>query len=265
MKFGICCAPNALGEPTRLLEVLQEAGADYVEWAVGSVMASEEQFEKLRAIVADATLKPETFCVFVPPHHRITGPNVDLGAALEYCHEAMRRMHALGAEYVVLGSSGARKVPEGFAMDTAWNQFIEFCRELGPRAADAGMTVVIEPLNTHEDNLVNSVAQGAQVVDEVAHPNIQLLADFYHMVEDGEPVSNIVNAGARLKHTHLADLGRVAPGYAKEGEADFIGFFRALRQAGYDNRCSFEGKFEDFVAQVKPVLAHMRQRYAESA
>jgi sugar phosphate isomerase/epimerase len=265
MKFGICCAPNALGDPVRLLEVLQEAGADYVEWAVGSVMASEEQFESLRSVVAESALKPEAFCVFVPPHHRITGPNVDLGAALEYCHEAMRRMVALGAEYVVLGSAGARKVPEGFDKAVAWNQFIEFTRELGPRAADAGMTVVIEPLNSHEDNLVNSVAQGAEVVDTVAHPNVQLLADFYHMVEDQEPLSNIIDAGSRLKHTHLADLGRVAPGYAKDGEADFIGFFSSLRQVGYNNRCSFEGKFEDLVAQAKPVLAHMRRRYEESA
>ena len=102
-------------------------------------------------------------------------------------------------------------------------------------------------------------------MDAVSHPNIQLLADYYHMVEDDEPLSNIVDAGSRLKHTHLADLGRFAPGYAKEGEADFVGFFRALRQVGYDNRCSFEGKTEDLVAQARPLLAHMRQRYAESA
>ena len=38
MKFGICCAPDALGEPARLFDVLTEAGADYVEWGVAATM-----------------------------------------------------------------------------------------------------------------------------------------------------------------------------------------------------------------------------------
>ena len=53
MKFGICCAPDALGDPARSLELLAEAGADYVEWGVGVTMKSEDEWEKLRAIVAN--------------------------------------------------------------------------------------------------------------------------------------------------------------------------------------------------------------------
>ncbi len=173
----------------------------------------------------------------------------------------MRRAKALGGEIVVLGSGGARKVPEGFDKKRALEQFSELCRELGPRAAEAGVTIAIEPLNSKEDNLINSVAQGAQIVDAVAHPNIQLLADFYHMFEDREPTQNAADAGKRLKHTHLADLGRLAPGFA-EGEADFVGFFAALRAAGYDKRCSFEGKTHDLASQAAPLLATMRARYA---
>ena len=265
MKFGICCAPNSLGEPVRLLDVLQSAQADYVEWTVGSVMASEEEFEKLRALVADSPLKPEAFAVFLPPHHRITGPNVDLQAVLNYADQALSRTSALGAEIQVLGSGAARKVPDGFPMDTALDQFREFCRELAPIAAAHGITVALEPLNTGEDNLINTVAQGRALVDEIDHPHIQLLADFYHMIENGENLEPTAQAGARLRHTHLADLGRVAPGFARQGEADFRAFFGALRRAGYDKRCSFEGKPDDFAAQAKPLLAHMRQRWAESA
>lgn len=260
MKFGICCAPGALGDVEALLDVMAQAGADYVEWTVGSIMASEAEFERLRAIVADAPLQPEAFCVFLPPHHRITGPDVDLAAVLTYASEAMQRAHALGGEIVVLGSGGARKVPAGFDPDVALNQFKQFCRELGPRAQQAGVTIAIEPLNSGEDNLINSVAQGAQIVDEVAHPHIQLLADFYHMIEEGESVENAKDAGKRLKHTHVADLGRVAPGFA-EGEADFVAFFGALRAAGYDDRCSFEGKTHDLARQAKPLLDTMRARY----
>lgn len=264
MKFGICCAPNTLGEPEQLFETLTQAGYDYVEWGVGSVMASDEAFEALQKAVANAPLKIEAFNGYIPPQHRITGPDVNLSGVLDYAQEAAKRCRALGADIVVLGSGGARKVPEGFSPETALRQFTEFCRELGPRVAEAGITIAIEPLNTTEDNLITSVATGALVVDEVKHPNIQLLADYYHMFREDEPFENVVNAGSRLRHTHLADLGRVAPGFAPEGEADFVGFFRALKAAGYDTRVSFEGRTEDFAAQAKPLLDRMKQRYAEA-
>ena len=264
MKFGICCAPNALGEPARLLEMLAEAGADYVEWGVGATMQSNEEFDRLQAVVAQAPLKPEAFNGFIPAHLRITGPDIDLQGALDYASEAMRRCSALGAQIIVLGSGGARKLQDGWAPTRGLDQFETFCRELGPRAADHNVTVVIEPLNRSEDNLVNSVAAGAAIVDAVSHPNIQLLADFYHMFHDDEATDDVAKVGERIKHTHLADLGRVAPGFAGEGEADFVGFFRALDAANYDARCSFEGRTEDLAAQAKPIIAHMKQRHAQA-
>ena len=262
MKFGICCAPNALGEPAHTLEMLAQAGADYVEWSVGSVMQSEAEWEKLREVVAASPIKPEAFNVFIPASHRLTGPEVDLQGALDYASEAMRRCSALGAQIIVLGSGGARKLQDGWAPTRGLDQFETFCRELGPRAARHNVTVVIEPLNKSEDNLINSVAAGAAIVDAVDHPNIKLLADFYHMFHDDEAVDDVAKVGDRLKHAHLADLGRVAPGFAAEGEADFAGFFRALNAANYDARCSFEGKTTDLAAQAGPIIAHMKQRHA---
>jgi sugar phosphate isomerase/epimerase len=177
MKFGICCAPGALGETKQGLHGLAEAGADYVEWGIGSIMASDEEFETLRTSVAGAPIQPEAFNGFLPAHHRITGPDVDLSAVLTYASQAMRRARELGGEIVVLGSGGARKVPKASIRSGRW-AVQRILRELGPRAEEAGITIAIEPLNSKEDNLINSVAHGAQIVDEVAHPRIQLLADF---------------------------------------------------------------------------------------
>ncbi len=264
MKFGICTAPGALGDPARFLNVLAEAGADYVEWTVGSLMSSEAEYEKLRAIADHAPIKPEAFCVFLPPHHRITGPDVNLLSVLTYAGEAVKRIGQIGGEVVVLGSGSARRVPDGFPMVEARRQFVEFARELSPLAEQNGVTVVIEPLNAREDNLVTSVETGADFVREVNSPAIRLLADFYHMNEENEGVNSVVNAGNLLHHTHVADLGRVAPGFAKEGEADFKAFFGALASVGYDARCSFEGKTDDLTRQAKPLLNHLRERFAQA-
>lgn len=258
MKFGICTAPGALGDPARLLDTLAEAGTDYIEWTVGSLMASEGEFERLRAIALAAPIKPEAFCVFLPPLQRITGPNVRLASVLEYAGEALRRIKAVEGQIVVLGSGSARRVPHGFSMDEARRQFCEFARELGPLALQNGVTVAVEPLNSHEDNLITSVGEGAALVRNVDHPSIRLLADFYHMNEESESVQSIVDAGFLIRHTHVADLGRVAPGFAKGGGADFRAFFGALKAIGYDGRCSFEGRTDDLARQARPLLTHLR-------
>lgn len=276
MRFGICCSPQLLGYPGEALHEniakLRDAGAEYLEFAVGATTPEGEpgEFAQLQAALVNAPLRVEAFNSFLPAHHRITGPDVNLNQVMQYCRVALSRCKALGANVVVLGSAGARRVPEGFDKSEAEKQFVAFCRELAPIAEDNDITICIEPLNRNEDNLILSVQHGARIVDEVAHPSIQLLADLYHIEIEGESLANVAAANGRLRHAHLADVGRVAPGYAREGEADFKGFFAALAKAEYNEsshaaRCSFEGKIDDIFEQTGPMLKLLRQRLAEAA
>ena len=276
MKFGICCGPasfapqvqgQALAGVPRMMEVLADAGADYVEFGVGAVSpeADESVFDALREALRPFPLRVEAFNSFIPAKHRFVGPDVNLPAVLDYCRAALRRCHALGGEVVVLGSAGARRIPHGFERARAEEQFLVFARALGPLAADAGLDIAVEPLNKKEDNFCNSVQYGARLVELVAHSRIRLLADLYHIAQEKEPLPNVASAGALLCHTHVADLGRVAPGFAPSGEEDFTGFFRALRAARYDRRCSFEGAFENIETQAKPVIALLKKRWAATA
>ena len=264
MKWGVCCSSRALGEVSALVAAVAEAGFDYIELGAAEVR-EERAFETLRAQLAGAALQPEAWNSFVPAEHRITGPDVNMSALLDYCETTLQRCAALGGRVMVLGSGGARRVAEGFDPAEAHQQFVAFCRELAPLAQNAGMVVCIEPLNRREDNLINSLAAGAAVVEAVNHPALQLLADLYHMTEDGEPTSEVARYAPHLRHTHGADLGRVVPGFAPEGEGDFVGFLGALHQAGYQGRFSFEGRWDDLPAQLRPLLAFLRQRWNEVA
>lgn len=281
MQFGICCSPDALETATasfaESVAFLKSAGVEYLEFPVASVAPAGDEsiFRSLQEKVAEAALPVPAFNGFLPAHHRLTGPDVNLPAALDYCRVALERCKLLGGEVVVLGSGKARCVPDGFDATRAEQQFVEFCRALAPIAAEQKITICIEPLNTREDNLICSVAQGASIVDEVGQPAIQLLADFYHMMQEDEPLENVVRANGRLRHTHLADKGRVVPGFAPDGEADFTGFFRALKTAGYGAtarggstpgvgtaaRCSFEGSAENLMAQAEPMVQLLRARW----
>ncbi len=276
MKFGICCGPTSLGSEgeapasavARLTAAMSAAGTDYLEFPVAAVAPGGDRakFEALRdAFSLSPALQVEAFNSFLPGHHKVVGPDVDLGSVLGYCRSALLRCSQLGGKVVVLGSAGARRVPDGFDVKDAQNQFIRFCRELNPIAEEAAIDIAIEPLNAREDNFLLSVEEGAKLVDKIKASRIRLLADLYHMEEEGEAMQSVANAGTRLAHTHLADKGRVAPGFATNGEADFIGFFRALRASNYNARCSFEGTFQDIAMQAKPSLDLMRQRWQESA
>lgn len=266
MRLGICCGPQSVEGATlderalRLQDVLRECGADYFEMGVGSVMG--EDFAQLEEALRPLELKAEAFNSFVPAKFRLTGEEADHAPALEYCATALARCRKIGGSVVVLGSAGARKVPEGFDKARAMEQFTDFCKRLGPVALDAGMMIAIEPLNGGEDNLILSVEAGARIVDEVDHPSIQLLADLFHMVVEGESVQSVQKAGKRLVHTHIASSSRVPPGTDSSDKAPYAEFFHACRNAGYDARCSYEGKMGDLSREGRILIDTLRPHLA---
>ncbi len=232
--LGICSSPNRA-------EQLREAGFEFIECGVSSVLkpdASDADYapevENLKACVL-----PIRSCNgFIPAKFRLTGPETTHDAALDYAVTACRRADAVGIPYIVLGSGGARKIPDGFDAGKARDQFVDFCQKLGERIAELKVTIVLEPLNKRETNLLNSVIEGIAYVDDIKHPRIQLLADFYHMMREDEGPDAIRQAGARILHCHIAENeGRKAPG--TKGE-DLSGYFKALKDIQYAGGVSCE-------------------------
>jgi sugar phosphate isomerase/epimerase len=256
LLFGLCAG-------TDKAEKLKAVGYDFIEGGVGGTFKPEmpdadyaPELAKLKA----SALPIRSCNGFIPGKFRLTGPETTHDAALEYAVKACQRADALGVPFIVLGSGGARKVPDGFDAAKGKAQFIEFCQKLGDRIKDLKVTIVLEPLNKGETNLLNSVAEGVEYVDAIQRPRIQLLADFYHMLKESESPDSIRKAGARLRHCHIAELeGRKAPG--TKGE-DLSAFFKALKDIGYAGGVSVEGNWpkENLDAAWKKALDTMRQQ-----
>jgi hypothetical protein len=66
------------------------------------------------------------------------------------------------------------------------------------------VTLVIEPLNRTEFNLVNSVEEGVHFAAQINRKQIRVLADFYHMDEESEPLDTLLEHGLWLAHIHVA-------------------------------------------------------------
>ena len=270
--FGVCTGPNHV--PT-----LKKHGFDFFEWSVGSAFTPDETDDAKWAPVRDKILAaplPIRSCNgFLPGKFRLTGPAADFAPALDYAERACRRADVVGLKTIVFGSGGARNVPGDFGAkdrkdypDTqkGAEQFTDFCRQLAARIADCKVTVVIEPLCPKESNIVNFVWQGLQIVEEVASPRIQQLADIYHMLTGREDAESIVKAGSRLRHCHIATKTvRQFPGN-NDTEA-FLPYFAALKKIGYSGGVSCEcgwGKRPDFEKNLATAIATLKDLEARA-
>ena len=135
---------------------------------------------------------------------------------------------------------------------------VEGLRMCLPVLEDAGLTLLIEPLNTKIDHIgyyLWSAAEGFDIVDEVASPSVRMLYDIYHqhIMEDidmNEIRSNIDKIG----HFHVAGYpGRHEP---LGSDIDYIKIFREILDMGYDRAFGLEympGR--DPVSGLKSILA----------
>lgn len=255
MKLGIC-------SPIERIDRIQELGFDYIELPVTSIAAlSDSDFVQVEEKNKKSKIKCEAFNLLFPKEIRLVGDNVDRAAVTRYISAALKRVGILGGEVVVFGSGGARRCPEGWQRDEAWKQLIETCILLGNEAEKYGITIVIEPLNTGETNIINSVSEGLKLAQEVNHPNIRLLADFYHMRLENESMDSIIKSGAFLKHLHIANkTGRAYPLISEEDS--YAEFFTALKEINYEGRLSIEGRTQQFDIDAPVSLKLLRDMAA---
>ena len=150
------------------VETAAALGFDYIELSLAHLAGlTAGGFAEVSARMARSGLRCEACNNFFPSRLRLTGPAADLGGALEYAGAAMARAASLGVEVIVLGSSGAKNVPEGFPAEAARAQLLELLGGLAPLAARHGITIVLEPISRPEANFITLAAEALSVVQAV--------------------------------------------------------------------------------------------------
>lgn len=239
IRLGVCTGPENV-------DTVAKIGYDYVEFSLNYVASlSEEEFNALAEKMDACPIHAEAFNGMLPASVPVTGTNVNASQQHEYLEKAFSRARRLGGKVVVFGSSGARNVPEGFPIDMAWRQIVNFLRLAERHAGNYDITIAIEPLCKRESNIVNYVSEAVLLASIHQLPHIRALGDTYHMAMVSEPLSALTLAGDMLAHVHTANaIGRKypAPGDGENYEA----IFEALLEGKYDARVSVEGGCADF-------------------
>ncbi len=261
VRLGCCgCMIAPASDPVGVdaVEIMAELGFDYIELSLAHIAALDEaRYVGLARRVERSGLSCEACNNFFPSSIRLTGPDARPGAAVEYARGALDRAAGLGARVVVFGSAGAKNVPAGFDHRDAWRQIVGLLQLLGPVAEALGITIAIEPINRLESNIVNLAAEGLRLATEVAHPNVALLVDYYHLAMEREDPAILAAAGAALRHLHCARVeGRRFP--CGQESAGMAAFFAGIRNLGYRGRCSIEAYTDDFPNDARRALEYLR-------
>ena len=133
---------------------------------------------------------------------------------------------------------------------------------LAPAAEDAGVTLVLELLNSkvdHPDYQADHTAWGVQVCRAVGSPHIKLLYDIYHMqIMEGDIIRTIQATHPFIGHYHAAgNPGR--NDLDDEQELNYPAILRAIRGTGYTGYIGHE-----FIPKGDPVAA-LRTTFARCA
>lgn len=252
MQFGICATLEDAAK-------VKAAGADFLEGNAQTVFRGmEEKWEKPKIEMPLAACNALVSAVL-----KITGMEAQPPKLWEYLERVCQRAQSCGVEVLVFGSAGARNVPEGFDREKAKTQLLDFLRAAGWAAKDRGITVVIEPLEKKESNILHTVGECMELVKLVNLPSVQCLVDSYHFWANGDSLESLRQALPHIYHVHVADLdGRVAPGMS--GKANYQPLFRVLKEGGYNRCISIEALNFDITKDGKKAMEYLRRQWQEA-
>lgn len=272
--FGLIISLNASSQSIPQLgfasslsndSLLYNSGFKLIGESVSKMLSpglTDEQFQKNMTDMKNAKCKVYMCNVFFPATIKIAGSDVKESRVLQYADSVFLRAKQAGIPVIVLGSGGARKLPEGYDAKKATADFIFLASKLGKAAQRRGITVVLENLNRTETNFINTLKEAAYIVKTVDHPNFRLNADIYHMLKENEPPQEIINAGKLIVYSEVAEKEkRTLPGVMKD---DFRPYFMALKQIGFKGNIIVEGKTDNLAAEAPAAYKYLQQQLKEA-
>ncbi len=234
MKLSVCIEP--IGSEMPFVERIGLAAAagftavEFWNWQNKDIAAAAEAAKRHGVAVA----------AFVGSGNKLVDPGqrptflAEIRASIETA-----RLLACPTLIVTAGAEQA-----GVTRQAQHDSIVAGLRETAPLVEDAGITLVLEPLNVlvnHKGHYLSTSAEGFQIVNEVGSPAVRLLFDIYHQqITEGNVTANMTENIDLIGHLHLADVpGRHEPG---SGELNYVNILQSAAKAGYAKYAGLEYK-----------------------
>jgi D-psicose/D-tagatose/L-ribulose 3-epimerase len=169
----------------------------------------------------------------------VTGAS-NVEATQDYLRACIDLAHGVGAPAVCgpfYASTGRVWRMSGEERLEAYAEWRANIAPVAEHAGERGVLIGIEPLNRYETSLVNTVAQGLDLLDGVPS-TVGLALDSYHLnIEERSTAAAIRAAGDRLVHLQVCGSDRGAPG---GDQTDWAALVAALGDVGYEGPLNIE-------------------------
>lgn len=241
MKVGLnmlLWTPFVTEEHFCLFDRLKAVGYDGVELEI--LHGDAEHYRQIARVLKDVGLESTAVTIVPDPEHSPISPEPQhRQAALDHLAWAIDCAANLGSPllcgpfYQPLGIFSGQGPTEDEKARAA-----EVHRRAAEIAAQHDMTLAVEPLNRFEAYFLNTLADAADYVRRVDHPNFGAMYDTFHAnIEERDPVGCLNAHLGVVRHVHISENDRGTPG---RGHIPWAETLQALRRGGYDGWLTIE-------------------------
>jgi len=238
------------------LEKVAEAGYRAVELVGEYAKWTEEDFRRYNKKRAELGI---TFDCTAGLRHGASDPSVR-EAFLADIREQLKIMEKIECPALIVMSGN---VVPGLAPQVQHDSCVEGLKRAAELVEGKGVTLLLENIDLEENPryYMWSVPEAFKIVDEVNHPQVKFLYDFYHaQISGGNLIANLQRHPDKVGLIHIADVpGRHEPG---TGEINYVNIYRKLAELNYQHYVAME--FRPSGEPVK-ILAQARQEALQAA
>lgn len=145
----------------------------------------------------------------------------------------------LGGPVMIFGSPKQRNTV-GISVDEAKQHFADGLASVADHAQNRGVKILIEPLDTSQTDVVNTLGEAVDIVNKINHPAIQTMFDFHNTPDETEPFETLIKKYYdHIYHVHVQEMdGR----HLGTGNAvtEFVSTFQLLKDLNFNKWVSLE-------------------------
>lgn len=228
----------------RAIAAAKASGMDFIEIALLDPAGTDADLG--RRLLKEAEL-PAVCSLGLP---EAAWPSRHPERAVEFLTLALEKAAGLGAQALTGVTYGG--IGERTGLPPTTQELDNVARALSAVARIArshGILLGIEPVNRYESHLINTAAQGVEMIERIGAENMFLHLDTYHMnIEEKGAGNGILAARAHLRYIHLSESDRGTPG---RGTCDWDEIFATLAAIGFEGGLAMES----FI-NMPPEIAH---------
>jgi len=232
MIFSVCIDAIFNGmAPVDALGKVKEAGfSEYEFWGWW-----DKDIDAMAKAASSLSLSCRTLCTkFIT-----LTDSAQREAYLEGLRGTVAAAKKLGARIIISQVGSSTGKPDA----VQHSEVVKGLKAASPILEDAGMTLVIEPLNKrvdHPDQWLQSSDEGFRIVDETGSNSVKLLFDIYHQqISEGDVERRVRANIGKIGHFHCAGIsGRHE---LEKGELNYCWLFDVVRgDLGYTGAFGLE-------------------------